>query len=258
MNRIKALVLIALLTLFLGGMYFVSSTSAQVTTSGVAITVPVNDEIPDGSLICKDGENYGLCETEYEPEIYGVATNNPSAAFETTEAETVLVVSSGIATVRVSTENGSVVEGSFITSSTKPGVGKVADRSGYVLGSSLGSFDSDNPDEIGNVLVAVNIHPAAGLSSARTNLIQVIRQGLAIPLFEPFAAFRYLLAALIILVAFVLGFVYFGRVAKSGVEAMGRNPLAAKMIQFSVILHITITIVIVLSGLILAYLILIL
>ena len=58
--------------------------------------------------------------------------------------------------------------------------------------------------------------------------------------------------------SFVMGFVYFGRVARSGIEAIGRNPLASRIIQFNVILHILISIVIVLVGLAIAYLILIL
>lgn len=237
----------------------VSMVNAQVSTSGLAIAVPVDQEISDGDILCKKDDKFRLCSLEYDPEIFGVVTEHPSVALEVDGDDVALVVSDGVALVKVTTETGPISEGSFITSSsTNPGVGKIADRSGYILGSSLTSFDSSNPEEVGTVLVAVNIHPAAGLSSARTNLIQVLRQGLAIPLFEPLAAFRYLLAALIILVAFALGFIYFGRVAKSGVEAMGRNPLAAKLIQMSVLLHIVITVVIVLSGLFLAYLILIL
>jgi F0F1-type ATP synthase membrane subunit c/vacuolar-type H+-ATPase subunit K len=59
-------------------------------------------------------------------------------------------------------------------------------------------------------------------------------------------------------VAFTLGLVYFGRIARAGVEAMGRNPMAKRMIQLSVLLHVVLTIIIVLTGLGIAYLILIL
>ena len=61
-----------------------------------------------------------------------------------------------------------------------------------------------------------------------------------------------------ILISFSLGFIYFGRVAKTGIEAMGRNPMAGKMIQLSVLFNIIVTVIIVLIGLAIAYLILIL
>jgi F0F1-type ATP synthase membrane subunit c/vacuolar-type H+-ATPase subunit K len=67
---------------------------------------------------------------------------------------------------------------------------------------------------------------------------------------------RYLTAALMVILGFVLGFVYFGRIAKAGVEAIGRNPLSSKTIEFGLILHILLTIVIVGAGLGIGYLIL--
>jgi len=63
---------------------------------------------------------------------------------------------------------------------------------------------------------------------------------------------------LVTITSFILGFVYFGRVARSGVEAIGRNPLASRIIQFNMLLHIVMSMVIVLIGLAIAYLILIL
>lgn len=236
----------------------VSEVLAQVDSSGVAHSVSLENEPENGSIICRIETGFGLCEGEYNSEIYGVVTSNPASAFEVNEDGISLVLPVGTASVRVTTENGNISEGDLITSSDLAGVGKRATRNGYVVGTALSSYASDDTEAVSEILVAINIHPAAGLASSRSNLIQVLREGLSAPLFEPLAALRYILAALIILAAFVLGFIYFGRVAKTGIEAMGRNPLAARMIQASVILHILITIVIVVSGLILAYLILIL
>ena len=63
---------------------------------------------------------------------------------------------------------------------------------------------------------------------------------------------------LIVLITFALGIWYFGRVARSGVEAIGRNPLATRAIQLGVILNLLLTLVILLVGIALAYLILVL
>jgi F0F1-type ATP synthase membrane subunit c/vacuolar-type H+-ATPase subunit K len=53
-----------------------------------------------------------------------------------------------------------------------------------------------------------------------------------------------------------LGFVFFGRVVARGVEAMGRNPLAGSLIAVSVVFNLILTVVIMLVGLGIAYLIL--
>ena len=237
---------------------FGSSVNAQVTSSGVALSITLEENSPNGTLICRDAEGFSPCESEYNTEMYGVVTDAPATALEVTDEDIVLVMTSGTMQIRVSTENGPIAVGDLLTSSSRSGVAKKADRNGYVVGTAIEPFSSESADNEGLVLVAINIHPAAGLASSRTDLIQVLREGLSAPLFEPLAALRYLLAALIILIAFSLGFMYFGRVAKIGVEAMGRNPKAAKLIQRSVILHVGITVVIVISGLVLSYLILIL
>jgi F0F1-type ATP synthase membrane subunit c/vacuolar-type H+-ATPase subunit K len=52
--------------------------------------------------------------------------------------------------------------------------------------------------------------------------------------------------------------IYFGKASRAGIEAVGRNPLAKRVIQLTVVMNIVLTIVIVLVGLAIAYLILIL
>ena len=108
------------------------------------------------------------------------------------------------------------------------------------------------------MLVSLNIHPAVDLSETGGNLIDVLRRALEAPILSPLVSLRYILAALVMIIAFTLGFVYFGRVARAGVEAIGRNPLAGRMIELTVIFHILLTIVIVGAGVGIAYLILIL
>jgi len=71
------------------------------------------------------------------------------------------------------------------------------------------------------------------------------------------ASLRYLLAILVAMTSFILGFVYFGRVAKGGVEAIGRNPLARRAIQIGGALNLVLTLSIMAGGIVLAYVILI-
>lgn len=233
---------------------------AQVTSSGVGQTVSIPGENANpGMIVCSGKEGYVLCSTEYEPAMYGVITELPVASFENEEIENPKrVVREGETVVQVSTANGAISKGDYITSSTRAGVGIRADRNGYVLGTALEDYQVENPDEVGTILVAVHIRPSLGVSTSRQNLVDVLRQGVSAPIFEPLSSLRYILAALIVLIAFALGFVYFGRVAHAGVEAIGRNPLAGRLIQMSVVMNVFLTIVIVLVGLGIAYLILIL
>jgi F0F1-type ATP synthase membrane subunit c/vacuolar-type H+-ATPase subunit K len=235
--------------------------NAQVTSSGIALPINLKEgeEVTDKSIVCSMDGGYGLCSRAYDTEMYGVITNNPSASLEYEDKTGVaLVMTSGSVVVRVTAKNGNIQKGSLVTTSDIPGVGQLADKNGYVLGTALEDFKPPNPNDTGEINIAINIHPAAGMTGARSNLLTVLREGATAPLFEPLDSLRYLLAALILLLSFILGFAYFGRVSRSGVEAIGRNPLASRMIQVTVLMHVLITAVIIFIGFGMAYLILIL
>ena len=187
----------------------------------------------------------------------GLLRTLPAASIDNENIEGRLVTSQGKVRVLLSSENGEVLAGDFVTSSSTPGQAMRATDNGYVLGVSLIDQEVGIDGQLSTV-VALNIHFEAGLSNTRSNLLQVLRGGFSIPLFEPLASLRYLIAALLVLISFSLGFVFFGRMARTGVEAIGRNPLASRMIQANVLVNIIVTIVIVLTGLFAAYLILIL
>lgn len=246
------------LALLLLTFVFAKSTSAQVDSSGIAIAVPVADDAAnDGDLICAEENIFTRCTNPYSPDIYGVVASNTSTVIEDDEIENALpILKDGIASIKVSSVNGNIETGDFVTSSSIAGVAQLADTNGQVLGMALEDYSSDNTEEIGTIQIAMDIHVATGLSGARTNLFRILREGVEATYLTPIEALRYLLAVIIILIAFTLGLVYFGRVSQTGVEAIGRNPLAKRMIQFNVVLHIMLTLVIVLAGLAIAYLIL--
>lgn len=235
------------------------SVNAQTSSSGVAISVQMNSEvIEDGSVICAKEEGLHLCNQDYEAGISGVYVKNPTLLMEDMNIEDrKSLVTSGKAFVRVTNKNGEITNGSFITSSTIPGVGQLANKSGNVLGVALEDNKSQDSDEVGMIIVAIGIKPVIIATAARTNLIEDLKQGLMAPTLTPLASFRYLLAVLVAIIAFLMGFIYFGKVARQGVESLGRNPLASKSIQFNVILNLLFTMTIMAGGLILAYVVLI-
>lgn len=212
----------------------------------------IEGQIQDGDLICSEGGVYKACAQSYDQGIYGVYIENPPIVMENLDLKAgKTIATAGKVTVRVS---GSIKKGDFITSSTTAGVGQKATISGFVLGVAQEDLSGGE----GKILVAIGPKPALIISSAKTNLLQTIKEALQSPTLTPLASLRYLLAAIIAAAAFILGFWYFGRVAKSGIEALGRNPMAGRMIQLGVVFNLFLTILIMASGLLIAYLILVL
>jgi len=250
---------IVYILVFVLGLTFVTDVGAQLTSSGIAISSPITDpQAQDGDIICTYSDGNRRCNEEYDPSMYAIISESPAASINDPDlTNSRLVITSGITYARVSSANGNIVSGDFLTSSTNPGVGEKADRNGYVFGVAMENYESTDKNAIGKIQILANIHPESHITGSKGNLLQFIRQGLTVVV-SPIESLRYLLAVAIVLASFVLGIVYFGRSSKASIEAVGRNPLAKRVIQFTVLLNVALTIVIVLAGLGIAYMILVL
>lgn len=239
---------------------FFEFTNAQVNSSGIAISKTLKSEnVQNGDLICLKEGGYFLCDEEYSTGIYGVAIENPSAAFDQGgDGDVKLVISQGNVKVKINSSNGNIQEGDFITSSITPGVAMKAIKNGQIIGVAQESYESESGDAFGFISISLDIRYTTQIKASNENLLENIKQAFLAPSLAPLASLRYLLAFLIAIISFVLGFTYFGRVIRTGIEAMGRNPLAKNMIQINILLNILITLVIIGGGLAVAYLILVL
>ncbi len=228
-----------------------------VTGSGVATSTAITGEYKDGDVVCVDGSDIGsVCKKAYDSNMIGVIVENPGVSF-IDDSGGVPVVSSGNVYTNVSSINGSIRRGDFITSSTTPGVAQLAKKSGYVLGLALEDYTNTNANEVGKILVSVSVRPAILTTGAGDNLIELVKEGVSGAFESPLAALRYIVAGILVVASFLFGVLHFGKMAKSGVEALGRNPLAARTIQFGILLNVLIAIVIMALGLGIAYLVLI-
>jgi hypothetical protein len=228
------------------------------TSTWISIPTPIQGEVGDGDVICATDEGYKRCENEYDTGMYGVVDLDPAASFEIEGSGLVPVMTNGQTEVRVTGKGGNIESGDLITSAEDDGLAMKATRNGYVLGVAQGGFSPANPDDTGTIKVIVDIHPTTLIGSARTDIISFLRRGISLAALDSLTNLRYIIAALLLLISFALGFMYFGRVARSGIEAMGRNPLAGRAIQLSVFFNVVITICIFAAGVIGAYLILVL
>ena len=84
----------------------------------------------------------------------------------------------------------------------------------------------------------------------------LLKSGFQVPFITPLTSLRYILAALIALVSFFIGFSSFGKISTNSIEALGRNPLASRIIKSAIFLNFVFTIGIMGVGLVVAYLIL--
>ncbi len=233
---------------------------AQSSQTGVALPVTIEgQQPPDGSVICTGKGSYVMCADTFSTAIFGVTTKLPAAAFEKAPQENQhLALTYGKANVRVIASAGDIKKGSLVTSSKTPGVAQLAAKNGYVLGMALEDYAPANKSDVGVIAVSLDIHPTTIFIDVRSNLFEALREGLSAPILTPLAALRYILAAIVTIASFVLGFVHFGRLARAGVEAIGRNPLARFQIQGSVFINLILMAIIFGGGLGLSYLILVL
>jgi hypothetical protein len=223
--------------------------NAQETASNEfrgTIGIPVRIEgsnIKNGDIISLVNGRYILSNVSYDPAVAGVVVNDPTIVVGNTGPDQAyVIVSSGIALVRVSTVNGGISAGDYITTSLIPGIGTKADKFGIVIGTALEDYSNSDVTTVRPIAVNLDIGTYGLLTNITSN---------------PGVAFRYLLAFFVAATSVVAGFVYFGKVARSGVESLGRNPLAARLIYFSVFFHLLLTIGIMATGILIAYMIIV-
>lgn len=235
------------------------SVSAQDFPLGIARYYPITGDINDGDIVAIVEDHYEKTVRTYQENIIGIYVENPSLEFRPAEiGDDKAVLSSGEAFVNVSTVNGFIKRGDVLSSSSIPGTAMLAKEKGFVIGTALENYDESDPEKIGKLRVSLLIEDNRSASLALTEeegirLIDIFSAS-KLALYEsPSESFKYIVAALVVIISFVFGFITFKKVAVKGVEAIGRNPLASRMIGAGILLNLVITVSIILAGLVLAY-----
>lgn len=247
-------------TLFVtfAALLFVNESLALETTTAYSLQIKDNKG-NDGDIVTYKDGIYDLASEKYDTQMFGVITDTPATSLEDLNlADYKLVTSFGEAVVNVSNRDGEIKEGDFITSSDIPGVGVKANESGQILGVSLQDYTPANAEDIGKILVFVDIKTNFIERKINKNLIEILRTSLTSPFMTPIEALRYLLAILVVFASFVIGFSSFGRITGTSVEALGRNPMAGASIRRVVIFNFILTFIIMAVGLAIAYFVLVL
>jgi hypothetical protein len=242
------------ISFFILGLFLVLKTVlAADSMPPVSITVPL-DQGEEGDIVSYKEGNYALSSEAYDAEVYGVVTNSSVISLEDANVtQGRLVTYDGEANIKVTTANGAIKRGDPITTSATPGVGQKATSSGQILGVALQDYDSTNTEEVGKVMALVDVRTNYINAGLKSNLIEALRSGYLGAVLNPGTSLRYILAICIIVIAFAIGFFSFGRISTNSVEALGRNPLASRMIRSVVVFNFLLTFIIMSVGLALAY-----
>lgn len=225
---------------------------------GVANEVPISDKnVKNGDIISSTNKGYFLSKIPYDPLVIGVVSTKPAVSLnlDPGDSSSYPVVTSGNVLVNVTSVNGNIKKGDFIASSVVPGAGMKAKQTGYVIGRALEDYNSTNPKEVGSINIALNLHYSYSSEKTAGSIRDIFNLSLLATYESPSAVFKYVVAGIVIILAFLLGVFSFGRVANTGVEALGRNPLAGKMIQFGIVFNVLITLTIIAAGFGMAFLI---
>lgn len=232
--------------------------AGQASIFGVANYIPVqNKNVTDGDIISVSNGIYKLSAAEYDANIVGVIVDNPAVSINLDpDAKTYPLISSGTAEVNVTTVNGAIKKNDKITTSKIAGKGMRATQSGLVLGDALEGYSEKNPKKVGKILVNLSTRYAYAQTTTGAKFLDIFNLTAAASYQQPSEFIKYAISALIVIVSFTLGVFSFGRIATSGITALGRNPLAGRMIQLGIFLNVLIALTIIFAGLVMAYFIL--
>ena len=256
MKKITHLLLICFL---LGSFLSPQSVNASAVTSiGVATNLPIQGKnIEDGDIVIATIKGYFLSSREYDPELTGVVTLHPAISLKTSnEKGAYPVVNVGTVNVKVVGVNGDIKKGDFITTSKIPGAGMKVTRSGFILGTALQDTKFSSKTDVKLVPVTLNMHFLQLGDPIKSSLMDILSLSRIATYDQPVKVFQYVIAAFIVIASFTTGFLIFAKVVNTGIQAIGRNPLAGRMIQLSIVFNVCLIIIILMSGLVMAYVVL--
>lgn len=223
--------------------------SADISSVGIATYIPITSNVEDGDIISSTNEGYVLSAKAYDSQVVGIVATKPAIALKTDrEQDGIPVVNVGTTVVKVIGTNGDIKKGDFITTSERQGVGMKATRNGYIIGQALQDVTFANSNDILLTPINLNLHFLQLDSSINDSLWNIFTISQLAAYEEPLKVFKYVISAGVIILSFAFGFLIFSRAINTGIQALGRNPLAGRMIQLSIIFNVILVIIIIMSA----------
>lgn len=259
--RIRSMLLITLVifSLFIAPALHSVVSAQEGVSDGVSTSVPIADrDASVGKIVSLSDGTFHLATIEYDKFLFGIITTRSAIAFTHKNAPNdIPVLTSGTTKVVVTNSNGAIKKGDAVTSSTMPGVGMKATRPGNIVGFAMENFNPPKKGQTGVIQVSSSFGyysfgkaPSNSFVDSFLNTLETAAQN------QPPIAFKYTTAGFIIVASILFALYFFGSAALRGIEALGRNPLAASIIQKGITKNILVTVVAIICGLLIALVIL--
>ncbi len=235
-------------------------TMAREDVTAIAKTYTVQGESISGDLVSFDRASraFTLARVVGDPNLFGVVVSDPFVLLRTMASGTP-VMNTGEASVNVTTINGAIAAGDYVTSSTIPGKGEKSTRAGdTVIGIALETFPSpsasveireDGPVYSGTIKVLLSVGPRPSNTGGTLGAPGIPGRsvtGLNTPIAN---ILKYLLATLVVVGSIYVAFRNFGTNLRDSIVSVGRNPLAKPAIQSMVVINTVLVIVVTAAGL---------
>jgi hypothetical protein len=243
LHKILALIGLALLVMLgLGGPIM-----AQTFTQGYG----VDGKVQTGMIVrLKEGDTTKVqaVSKDQMDKMHGIVVNpNDAAVTLSGDGQKVFVATRGRYEILVSTENGPLKEGDFITVSALKGVGmKAGTVEPLIIGRATTAFDGtskvggsakikdstggDHDVKLGRVMAEINIGKNPLLKSEDPNLPEFLEKASEAIAGKKVDAVRVYIALFVFFITTIVsGSLLYGGV-RSGIISMGRNPLSKKLI----------------------------
>ena len=234
--------------------------AAREDVTAIAKTYSVVGDPVSGDLVSFDRSTQAFVPSRVvgDPDLFGVVVANPLVVLRTMASGTP-IMNTGEARVNVTTINGGIAAGDYITSSTIAGKGEKSTRAGdtvvgvalepFPLASSGVNVRDDGPVYSGAISVLLSVGPRPSTTGGTMGTPGVPGRsvtGLNTPVAN---VLKYLLATLVVVGSIYVAFRNFGSNLRDSIVSVGRNPLAKPAIQSMVVINTILVVVVTAVGL---------
>jgi hypothetical protein len=243
-KRLLPIFLLIIFQLFSG----VASADSKLNTSIYLVAGP---QAEIGDILVSNETGMVKASEPYSTQIFGVVQQLPDTYVGSSQG--LQIAQTGVAEINVTTINGVIKKGDYITSSTIPGKGEKASKSGSVVGAALEDFGDPNAQTTteGQIRATLKIGYVGVNTSGPTQILDSLNSLLVKSLQEPQKAaqvVRFTFAGVVAALVLSISYLVFSKSLVKAIEAVGRNPLARRSILMSLFINVLCLVVMLLIG----------
>ena len=155
-----------------GGVWRVTGTPSTGDSADLAEWIPFTGDIPSAGQVVSigdAGESVSLSNGTYDNRLAGVVATAPHTLMGKYSETSTMLALAGRVPVKVSTENGAIKIGDYLTSSSIKGTAMKATKEGMVVGQALTAYEGEGEGEV--IMLIKNTYYSGNLSIAQQQVL---------------------------------------------------------------------------------------